>query len=326
MAIVERPEPEKEITLGISACLTGQKVRYNGEYKRSESVANHLTNFFHLKPVCPEVEIGMGIPREPIRLIGTAADDYRVRGSDNPENDFTDQMMEFGRTTALSLKQDISGYILMQKSPSCGMERVKIYHENGHPLGASGAGIFAKTLMESCPLLPIEEEGRLHDPVLRDNFFVRVFAFHRWQQEMRDNPTYSGLVAFHSIYKYMLMAHSPKNYQKLGQIVSIGRKKPVEDLADEYIQLFMATLTLKATRKSHTNVLLHLLGYIKKTLSDESRQAMLKVIEDYRTGMIPLVVPITMLRHFLDSHGSDYVKSQIYLQPHIEALGLRNAL
>ena len=326
MAIIERPEPEKNITLGISACLAGQKVRYNGDHKRSGFVVNNLTNFFHLKPVCPEVEIGLGVPREPIRLIGEADGDYRVRGTDHPENDFTDQLVTFGKETAEALERDISGYILMQKSPSCGMDRVKIYHENGHPLGASGPGIFAKTLMESCPLLPVEEEGRLHDPVLRDNFFVRVFAWHKWQTEMRDNPTYAGLVAFHSAYKYMIMAHSPQNYRRLGQIVSVGKKKPVEELASEYVKLFMETLKVKANRKSHTNVMLHLLGYMKKTLSDESRQTLLELIEEYRIGMIPLVVPITMLRHFLNIHGSQYVKDQVYLQPHPEELGLRNSL
>ncbi|CAM3479983.1 YbgA family protein [Parendozoicomonas haliclonae] len=326
MAIVDRPEPEKEITLGISACLTGQKVRYNGEHKRSGFVVNNLNRFFHLKPVCPEVEIGLGIPREPIRLVGTSDEDYGVKGSDDQTKDVTEPLIEFGKQTAHALERDISGYILMQKSPSCGMERVKIYHENGNPLGASGAGMFAKTLMENCPLLPVEEEGRLHDPVLRDNFFVRVYAWSRWQNEMRDKPTYAGLVAYHSAYKYVLMAHSPQNYQKLGQIVSVGSKKPIEELADEYITLCMQTLKLKANRKSHTNVLLHLLGYMKKTLSDESKQTLLELIEEYRVGMIPLVVPVTMLRHFLSMHGSEYVKNQVYLQPHPEELGLRNTL
>ncbi|WP_281646752.1 DUF523 and DUF1722 domain-containing protein [Parendozoicomonas sp. Alg238-R29] len=326
MAIVERSEPEKEITLGISACLAGQKVRYNGDHKRSGFVANSLTRFFHLKPVCPEVEIGLGVPREPIRLVGDAEGDYRVVGSDHPDIDVTDKLADFGRETAKNLERDISGYILMQKSPSCGMDRVKVYHQNGHPLGRSEPGMFARTLMETSPLLPVEEEGRLHDPVLRDNFFARVFAWHRWQQEMRDEPTYAGLVAYHSAYKYLIMAHSPQNYRKLGQMVSIGKKKPVEELAEEYISLFMETLRSKANRKSHTNVLLHLLGYMKKDLSDESKQTLLEIIEQYRTGMIPLIVPVTMLSHFLNIHGSQYVKDQVYLKPYPEELGLRNTL
>lgn len=326
MAIVERPEQTKEITLGISSCLMGQKVRYNGGHKRSSFVLNTLTRFFHLKPVCPEVEIGMGIPREPIRLIGTDADNYRLRGTDNPDKDFTDPMVAFAERKARALEPDISGYILMQKSPSCGMERVKIYHENGHPLGANGPGLFAKTLMATCPLLPVEEEGRLHDPVLRDNFFVRVFALYKWQQEMRDYPTYAGLVAFHAAYKYLIMSHCPQNYRKLGQIVAVGKQKPIEQLSSEYIALFMTTLKFRATRKTHTNVMLHLLGYLKKSLGIESRETMLKIIEEYRLGIVPLIVPITMLRYFVSMYGSDYVKNQLYLQPHPEELGLRNSL
>ena len=326
MPIVDRPAHEKTITLGISACLAGQKVRYNGDHKRSSMVLNVLDKFFHLRSVCPEVEIGMGVPREPIRLVGEPDQDYRVVGSDHPENDFTDQLTAFGHKTGQELGDHISGYILMQRSPSCGMERVKIYHKNGHPLGESGSGMYARALMETCPLMPVEEEGRLHDPVLRDNFFTRVIAWHRWQQEVRDNPTHAGLVAFHSAYKYVLMAHSPQNYQRLGQMVSIGKKKPIEETAAEYIQLFMETLKQRANRKSHTNVMLHLLGYMKKTLSDESKKTMLELIEEYRTGLIPLVVPVTMLRHFLDIHGSQYVKDQVYLQPHPEELGLRNTI
>lgn len=326
MAIVDRPEPEKTITLGISACLMGEKVRFDGGHKRSGFVVNNLSQFFLLRPYCPEVAIGLGIPREPIRLVGNSSDDYRVVGTHQPDKDFTDQLADYGEKIAKDIEQDVSGYILMQKSPSCGMERVKIYHENGNPVGASGPGMFARTLMANSPLLPVEEEGRLHDPVLRDNFFVRVFAWHRWQQDMRDNPTYAGLVAFHSAYKYQIMAHSPQNYRTLGQMVSIGKKKPVEELASEYINLFMETLRFKANRKTHTNVLLHLLGYMKKTLSDESKKTLLDIIEQYRTGTIPLVVPITMLRHFLNIHGSQYVKDQVYLQPHPEELGLRNTL
>ncbi len=326
MAIIERPELTKEITLGISSCLTGQKVRYNGEHKRSSFVLNSLTHFFHFEPVCPEVAIGLGIPREPIRLVGKAADDYRVRGVDTPEKDVTDQLIAYAKQTATVLEPKISGYILMQKSPSCGMERVKIYHENGNPLGVSGPGAYAKALMDACPLLPVEEEGRLHDPILRDNFFVRVFALHRWQQDVRDNPTYANLLGFHSTYKYVLMAHCPQNYRVLGQMVSIGKRKPIEQLCDEYIALFMATLKNRASRKTHTNVLLHLLGYMKKTLEPESRKTMLELIEEYRIGIIPLIVPVTMLRYFLNKHGSDYVKNQVYLKPYPEELGLRNTL
>lgn len=324
MAIIPLPEPGRQISLGISACLMGQKVRYNGEHKRSTYCMNQLSQHFNFVNVCPEVGIGMTIPRKPIRLVGDMSH-YRAVGTDDPGLDVTNELYAYGVEKAQELKSEISGYILMQKSPSCGMERVKIYHENGSPL-RSGPGMFARALMEHAPLLPVEEEGRLHDPVLRENFINRVVAYHRWHQEILPDLSYKAIGDFHASYKYLLMAHGQNDYTLLGQLVARGQNMQLEEMAGQYFSAFIELMKKRANRKSHTNVMLHILGYLKKSINAEDKQKLLTHIESYRTGQVPLIAPLTVLKHFVDLHGSDYVRQQYYLQPHPEALGLRNNL
>ena len=324
MPIVPSEEQNKDITLGISACLMGEKVRYNGDHKKSSYCTQQLSNHFEFVSVCPEVGIGMSIPRKPIRLVGDV-NHYRVKGTDDPTLDVTDALYDYGKKTMAKL-QHISGYILMQKSPSCGMERVKVYHENGSPLGRSEPGMYAKAIMETNPLLPVEEEGRLHDPVLRENFINRVVAYHHWHQDVLEHPSYKQIGDFHARYKYQLMAHDPKTYIKLGQLVAEGSSIPLETMQHEYFHQFMALLKKKANRKTHTNVLMHILGYLKNSITAADKQQLLKQIEHYRTGVVPLIVPLTVLKHFVEVHGSDYIRQQYYLAPHPEALGLRNNL
>lgn len=321
MAIVSIDTPDKEITLGISSCLLGQKVRYNGGHKRSSFCMNTLDKLFYFEPVCPEVAIGLGIPREPIRLVGDLKH-VRVLGTDNPELDVTKELEDYGRQKGEELTH-ISGYILMQKSPSCGMERVKVYHKNGNPL-VSAPGVYARTLMETNPLLPVEEEGRLHDPVLCENFFTRVYAYHRWYQTVLNNPSYKAIGEFHVAYKYQIMAHDPQSYTTLGQLIAKGSKYPLGEMLEEYFSGLMICLKKKATRKSHTNTMLHVMGYVKKSMNGTERKQLLKLIEQYRQDIIPLVAPMSMLRHLIESHGSDYIKKQAYLEPHPDMLGLRN--
>lgn len=342
MAIVDIPEPEKQITLGISSCLLGHKVRYNGGHKRSSFCVNTLDRFFHFEPVCPELAIGLGIPREPIRLVGKLADsslsaeqnassaagkklNIRVVGTDNAELDVTDDLVQYGRQMAGQLSH-ISGYILMQKSPSCGMDRVKVYHQNGHPLRESAPGAYAGALIDSCPLLPVEEEGRLHDPVLCENFFTRVYAYSAWQKMVLAQPSSGALVEFHAMHKYMIMAHYPQGYKHLGQIVARGRGNSLMALLEEYFEAFMTALKRRATRKSHTNAMMHILGYVKKSVAGKERNQLLTLIEEYRRGMVPLIAPMTMLRHFIENHGSPYIQRQAYLMPHPDQLGLRNQI
>ncbi|WP_422447657.1 MULTISPECIES: YbgA family protein [unclassified Endozoicomonas] len=342
MAIVSIPEPEKQITLGISSCLLGHKVRYNGGHKRSSFCVNTLDKFFHFEPVCPEMAIGLGTPREPIRLVGQLAEasqttgqssssapdkqlQIRVVGTENSSLDVTDALTQYGHDMSDQLSH-ICGYILMQKSPSCGMARVKVYHENGHPLGESSPGAYARAFMESNPLLPIEEEGRLHDPILCENFFTRVYAYDRWQKTVMAEPSYAALVDFHSTHKYMIMAHYPQGYELLGQIVAKGSKANLHELLEEYLRSFMSALKRRANRKSHTNAMMHILGYVKKSVDGKERKQLLTLIEEYRQEMIPLIAPMTMLRHFIDNHGSVYIQRQTYLTPHPDQLGLRNRI
>ena len=326
MPIVERKSHNKTISIGVSACLVGQKVRYNGEHKRSSLVKTTLSKYFNMHPVCPEMGIGMGTPREPIRLVGEQnSDQISAVGSDNSDLDVTEKLQLFAQEQIPGLSE-VSGYILMQRSPSCGMERVKVYHKNGNPLGKSSPGIYAGTLMKAMPLLPFEEEGRLHDPVLCENFITRVHAYKRWQSLCEKPIQHHDLQQFHACHKYLLMAHSQKHYSKLGQLVANADKVLIEELCEQYIALFMETLKLKANRKGHTNAMLHLVGYLKTELDTEEKNHLLTLIEDYRQSIVPLVVPMTALRHNLEKYGSTYVKEQVYLQPHPEDLGLRNTI
>lgn len=342
MAIVSIPAPDKQITLGISSCLLGHKVRYNGGHKRSSFCVNTLDRFFLFEPVCPEMAIGLGTPREPIRLVGELAETpheavqdassapdrhlkVRVIGTENAHLDVTDALQQYGYKMSHQLSH-ICGYILMQKSPSCGMARVKVYHENGHPLGESAPGVYARAFMEHKPLLPVEEEGRLHDPVLCENFFTRVYAYDRWQKTVLAEPSYAALVDFHAIHKYMVMAHYPQGYELLGQIVAKGSKTPLDKLLDEYHLNFMTALKRRANRKSHTNAMMHILGYVKKSVGSKERSQLLTLIEEYRQEMIPLIVPMAMLRQFIENHGNEYIQRQTYLTPHPDQLGLRNRI
>ncbi|USE37781.1 DUF523 and DUF1722 domain-containing protein [Endozoicomonas sp. SCSIO W0465] len=342
MAIVTLPEPEKQITLGISSCLLGHKVRYNGGHKRSSFCVNTLDNFFHFEPVCPEMAIGLGTPREPIRLVGELAAtsqisgqssssapdkqlEVRVVGTEDASLDVTDALTQYGHQMSSQLAH-IGGYILMQKSPSCGMERVKVYHENGHPLGESAPGAYARAFMEKNPLLPVEEEGRLHDPILCENFFTRVYAYDCWQKTVLAAPSYAALADFHATHKYMIMAHYPQGYELLGQVVAKGSKVSLEALLGEYLLSFMSALKRRANRKSHTNAMMHILGYVKKSVDGKERNQLLKLIEEYRQEMVPLIAPMSMLRCFIESHGNEYIQRQTYLNPHPDQLGLRNRI
>ncbi|EIK53673.1 hypothetical protein YO5_15220 [Stutzerimonas stutzeri TS44] len=310
--------------IGISACLLGEPVRFNAGHKQSALCREVLAQHLQFVPLCPELAIGLGTPREPIRLVGTA-EQPRARGSVHAELDVTEQLAAYGREVAAQLG-DISGFILMQKSPSCGMERVKLYGENGHSLPATASGIFARALMEARPDLPVEEDGRLHDPVLRENFLTRVYAHAQWQRLLRDGLSHRAIVDFHSRYKYQLMAAHPQQYRALGRRVANLREQALEDFAPQYLRDFMQALGRPATRGTHCNVLQHLCGYLKNALAPADRHELGRLIEQYRSGIVPLVVPLTLLKHHLRHHPHAYLERQAYLQPHPEALSLRNAI
>jgi uncharacterized protein YbgA (DUF1722 family)/uncharacterized protein YbbK (DUF523 family) len=295
--------------LGISACLLGAEVRFNGGHKESHLCTRALTEYFEFVPACPEVAIGMGIPREPIRLVGDA-ENPQALGSVNRELNVTQALADYGVQMAAELG-DISGYIFMQKSPSCGLERVKVYRENGAPVDGGGRGIYAQAFCVRHPNLPVEEDGRLNDPVLRENFITRVFAYAAWHELLKAGLTRRSLTEFHSRYKYQLMANDPVQYKTLG---NMGRSDP-NDIAAQYFSDLMAALKKCATRRTHTNVLQHLTGYLKQTISAADKQEIQQLITQYHQGIVPLIVPLTLLKHHFRQHPDPYVALQVYMQP-----------
>ncbi|MFI8482934.1 YbgA family protein [Pseudomonas sp. NPDC078700] len=310
--------------MAISACLLGELVRYNGGHKESRLCSQTLGDYFEFVTICPEVAIGLGTPREPIRLIGDP-DAPRAVGTVNRANDVTERLTAYGQQVAEELT-DICGYILMQQSPSCGLHRVKVYQENGRPSEPKGTGIFAAEFIARHPDLPVEEAGRLNDPVLRENFLSRVFAYADWQQVLQAGLTRKGLIDYHSRYKYLLMATHPAQYKSLGRLLGNLRQHDLETLAQDYFSQLMQALKSCATRGTHSNVLQHISGYLKQWLSAEEKQEMQSLISQYRQGVVPLVVPLTLLKHHFRMHPDHYINQQVYLQPHPENLSLRNAL
>jgi uncharacterized protein YbgA (DUF1722 family)/uncharacterized protein YbbK (DUF523 family) len=272
----------------------GNKVRFDAGHKHDAYITDTLGQFFELVPVCPEVGIGLGMPREPIRLEGNPGQP-RAIGVRNRGLDVTEALSAYGRHMAQQLN-DISGYILKSRSPSCGMERVKVYKE-GHSPSKQGVGLYARALMEALPLLPVEEEGRLGDPAIRENFVERVFAYRRWQELVASGLTPAKLVEFHTVHKLSLMSHGPQYLRELGRLVAEAGFNDQAEIFQAYIARFMETLKHRATRKRHTNVLMHLLGYLKKHLSTPDKAALLELITAYRLGQLPLIVPITLLKH-----------------------------
>lgn len=309
--------------LGISACLLGSEVRYNGGHKESRLCSRTLSEYFDFAPLCPEVAIGMGTPREPIRLVGDPLAPRAV-GTVRREVDVTESLAAYGEHMAGELS-DISGYIFMQQSPSCGLHRVKVYQDNGRP-SEPGRGIFAQAFCARHPNLPVEEDGRLNDPILRENFITRVFAYSEWQQLLRESLTRKRLIDFHSRYKYLLMATNPMQYKLLGRMLGNLSQHDINELAPRYFSELMSALKSCATRRTHSNVLQHLSGYLKQSLSSDEKQEMQQLIGQYRYGVVPLVVPMTLLKHHFRRHPDTYIAQQVYLQPHPENLSLRNAL
>ncbi len=319
---LESRTSETLIRIGVSACLLGQEVRFDGGHKRDSFLVDTLGRFVEFVPVCPEFELGLGVPRETLRL-EREGDDIRLIAP-RSGSDHTKGMHAFAskRTAALAA-EDLSGYVLKKSSPSCGMERVRVYGIGGMP-SRDGRGLFASALMQRYPHLPVEEEGRLNDPRLRENFIERVFAYHRLRNFFAGRWTHGGLVTFHTAYKLQLMAHSPRHYRELGRIVAEARTSERNELRGTYETSFMEALATVATTARHVNVLQHIAGYFREHLDTTSRTELASLIEDYRHGRVPLIVPITLIRHYVRLYDVDYLKGQFYLEPHPKELMLRN--
>lgn len=311
-----------KIKVGISQCLLGEPVRYDGGHKRSRFITDQLGDYFEFFPVCPEVAIGLGIPRKPIRLVATD-EGTRVRQTDDDSVDVTDALVDYGRAMLPELTS-LCGYIFMQNSPSCGVFDLKRYGANGYPLDKQGQGAYAREVIAALPLLPVEEAGRLNDAGLRENFITRVFAYHDWRTSVEVEPTAKKLIDFYSRYKYQVMAHHVPSYKSIGRLLSNLSDRPIAQVCDEFIQAFMQALAHKATRKGNTNAMMHLRGYLKDQLDKDDKQELGEIIENYRTGLVPLVVPLTLLKHHLLKADDPYLQQQTFWSPHPEKLGLRN--
>ena len=311
------------IPVGVSSCLLGEEVRYDGGHKLDRYVTGVLGRWFEYVPFCPEALAGLGVPRPPIRLTGDPAAPRAVR-VDDASIDVTGALEATSRRIVPELGS-VRGYVFKRASPSCGVERVKVYHAPGRA-PRMGRGIFARAVMEAYPLLPCEEEGRLNDPTLRESFVERVFALDRWRRTMAEGFTPARIVEFHTRHKLLLLSHSEVHYRAAGRLVAdAGRREPAH-VAGEYLRTFMEGMRRQATRRRHANVLQHLAGYLKRRIDSGDRQALAALIDEYRTGAVPLVVPIRFLRHHFRHAPDRYVEMQHYLEPCPDALGLRNHL
>lgn len=314
---------EETLKLGISSCLLGYKVRYDGQHKYDAWLVETLGKHVSYVPVCPESECGLPIPREAMRLVGDSEHPRLL--TTNTGFDHTQRMLDYSRHKIEELKQEeLCGFVFKSKSPSSGMERVKVYPEKGGAGEKKGVGIFARELMNAMPLLPYEEEGRLHDPVLRENFIERIFIMQRWHQLLKNRPDRGALVEFHTRHKLLLMAHNPALYRELGKLVAqIADYKPAE-FRELYLAKLMQALSYHATRSKHQNVMQHILGYFKQELSPAEKTEMLGLIANYRARLLPLIVPVTLLNHYVRKYEKAYLADQYYLNPHPQELALRN--
>jgi uncharacterized protein YbgA (DUF1722 family)/uncharacterized protein YbbK (DUF523 family) len=316
------------LKVGVSACLLGAEVRFDGQHKRSVFLAEQLAPFVAWVSFCPEVEVGMGIPRAAVRLVrGPAGRSLMLVNATGDGADWTDRMTALAARRADALaREDLAGYVLKSKSPSCGMERVKVYAdaETRAMPKRDGVGLFARALMERLPNLPVEEEGRLEDPPLRENFLERVFAYARVRAFFAERWTLGGLVAFHTAHKMQLLAHSTDGTRALGRLVGAAKATARAEVRDGYEAAFMVVLRKLATPGRHANVLQHMFGHLKELLAKSDKGELLAVIEDHRAGLVPLVVPVTLMRHHARRLRVAYLLGQTYLEPHPKELMLRN--
>jgi len=313
---------EDKIRIGISACLLGQPVRFDGSHKHDRYLTNTLSEYLDFVPVCPEVESGFSVPRETLRLVGDPEAPRLVTSRTNI--DHTDLMLGWAEKRVRELEaENLCGFIFKSDSPSSGLMRVKVYNPKGMA-EKKGVGLFARTFTRHFPLLPVEEEGRLNDPVLRETFIEQIFTLKRWRETLALGQNMKNLVDFHTRHKLLMLSHSPANARLMGKLVADSRKTPIQTVYAQYENLLIETLRMKSTIKKNLNVLEHILGYFKNQLGPDEKQEMLEIFDRYRNEIVPLIVPVTLLNHYVRKIGEPYLKLQVYLNPHPIALKLRN--
>jgi len=314
---------DSKIKIGVSSCLIGEKVRWNGDHKQNHYVREILAKYFECVSVCPEMEVGMGVPRETVALYGNLERTQMI--SKKTQTDWTKPMQKYieDRINALT-REELCGYIFKSQSPSCGLGKVPVHAEFGGNKVRYGPGMFAAKFIQKFPLVPTEDEERLNNSRIRENFIVKVFSFYRLQTLYKKNFSLGALVKFHTQQKFLLLAHSRKHYEALGQLVAKPKAISKEALKEIYGKIFMEAFTFKATQKKNTDVLLHMMGFLKKTLTKGEKANILSTIEDYRKGLLPLIVPVTLICHQVNKYKIEYLMGQVYLNPYPRELILRN--
>jgi len=312
----------EKIKLGISTCLLGENVRYDGGHKLDRFLTDTLGQYVDYVPVCPEVECGLPVPRESMHLEGNPDSPHLV--TSHTKQDMTNRMIRWAQKRVVELeREDLCGFIFKSNSPSSGMERIRVYNEKGIAF-KKGVGIFARIFMDHFPLLPVEDEGRLHDPELRENSIERIFALKRWREALAKKESRGIVVDFHTKHKLLILSHSPRHYQAMGKLVTKAKDLPQKKLYSQYQTLLMEALRLKTTSKKNSNVLMHMMGYFREQLSPDEKKELSEVIDFCRKGHIPLIVPITLINHYVRKYDQPYLKQQVYLNPHPFELQLRN--
>lgn len=312
----------EKIKIGISSCLLGEKVRYDGGHRLDQYITETLGRYFEWVPVCPEVEYGLPVPREAMHLIGEPASPRLV--TVRTGIDHTDGMTKWAADKLSRLEKEyLCGFIFRSKSPSSGIGGIKVYSSSGIT-GNKATGIFGGAFLHYFPLIPAIDDGRLHNPDLRENFIEQVLVYNRWQEFLKKGGKIRELIAFHTNLKLLILSHSPKHYSALGILVAQAKKYRPDALYSEYIKILMEGLRLLATIKKNTNVLLHIAGYFKKRISSEDKRELLEVIEQYHKGYIPFIVPVVLINHHVRKFDEPYLKTQFYLNPHPVELMLRN--
>lgn len=313
-----------KIPVGVSSCVLGKPVRFDGGHKKNQFVTSELEPYFDFLPVCPEVEMGLTVPRPTIRLT-KVNDNIRLTETKNESVDHTERLIMYTKKKLDDIQSvNLCGYIVCAKSPTCGMERVKIY--SNHMAEKSGVGLYTQALMQRFPWLPVEEDGRLHDPVLRENFISRIYCLYDFRMNVEPDPSVKNLIDFHSRYKLTLMAHHPQSYKSLGQMVARISDCDLDAFIEKYRVLFMSALCHRISRKNNTNVLMHIQGYFKRVLTKEQKQELATLIDSYRLGHLPLLAPITLIKHYLTMYPDEYLQTQKFLEPHPQELRLHYGL
>lgn len=312
-----------KIPVGVSSCLLGERVRYDGGHKGHSYITRTLGEYFEFYPFCPELNIGLGIPRKPIRLARGASNDVICVEINDPAKEYTSKLRNCANEQQ-AWHSKLCGYILKKDSPSCGMERVKIW-DKAMPV-REGVGIYAQQMMQNFPYLPVEEEGRMGDAVLRENFIQRVFVMRRWYKLQEEGLTIAALIDFHARHKLIIMSHDQNRYRELGRFVAGITKDTLHENSGQYLLQLMEALKIRATRKNHVNVLQHIQGYLKNYLDKDDKEELRQTIENYRIGQLPLIVPITLLNHFFRKHPDEYIANSWYMNPYPAELCLQNTI